>query len=78
MKTVTAEHAPAQWTEILSWVSAGEEVQLTDKGRIIATVAPAQPVKSPDFLARAKAIWGDNPSGIDLSALVSEGRGLSR
>jgi len=28
----------------------------------------------PDFLARAKAIWGDAPAGQPLSALVSEAR----
>ncbi len=29
----------------------------------------------PDFLARAKAIWGESPSGKPLSTLVSEARG---
>ena len=29
----------------------------------------------PDFLERAKAIWGDSPQGAPLSALVSAGRG---
>jgi len=29
----------------------------------------------PDFLARAKAVWGDQPAGKPLSELVTEGRG---
>lgn len=33
------------------------------------------PVSEPDFLERAKAIWGANPPGTPLSTLVSEGRG---
>jgi hypothetical protein len=32
-------------------------------------------VPEPDFLARAKAVWGDHPVGAPLSELVSEGRG---
>lgn len=31
--------------------------------------------KAPDFLARAKAVWGECPAGKPLSAVVSEGRG---
>ncbi len=29
----------------------------------------------PDFLSRAKSIWGDQPAGKPLSELVAEGRG---
>ncbi len=32
-------------------------------------------VPEPDFLARAKAVWGDPAVGTLLSELVSEGRG---
>jgi hypothetical protein len=36
---------------------------------------PATSVSEPDFLARAKAIWGETPTGEPLSALVSQARG---
>lgn len=36
---------------------------------------PAILGSEPDFVARAKAIWGDTPAGEPLSALVSEARG---
>jgi len=36
---------------------------------------PATFVSEPDFLARAKAIWGERPAGEPLSALVSQARG---
>jgi hypothetical protein len=36
---------------------------------------PATSVSEPDFLARAKAIWGETPAGEPLSALVSQARG---
>jgi len=31
-------------------------------------------LEQPDFLARAKAVWGDRPEGVALSALVFEAR----
>jgi hypothetical protein len=32
-------------------------------------------VREPDFLTRAKTIWGETPAGEPLSALVSQTRG---
>lgn len=72
MKTTSVQQAPQKWTQILEWVAAGEEVQLTEKERVIAKVVPAQ---QPDFLARAKKVWGEQPPGKSLSELVSEARG---
>ena len=72
MKTATVQQAPQNWAQILEWVAAGEEVELTEKEKVVAKVVPANP---PDFLSRAKAIWGEQPAGKPLSALVAEGRG---
>ena len=36
---------------------------------------PTTSVSEPDFLGRAKAIWGDKPAGEPLSVLVSQARG---
>jgi hypothetical protein len=40
-------------------------------------VVPAtrEMVAQPDFLARARAIWGEHPTGKPLSAVVAEARG---
>jgi hypothetical protein len=35
---------------------------------------PATSAPEPDFLARAKAIWGETPVGEPLSKLVSQAR----
>lgn len=77
MKTTSAQQAPKTWAEILRWVAAGEEVELTDGDRVVAKVVPASKVETPDFLGRAKAIWGESPSGKPLSAILSEARGGS-
>lgn len=71
MKTASIQQAPQQWGQILEWVAAGEEVELTQQEKVVARVIPATP---PDFLARAKCIWGEQPAGKPLSDLVAEGR----
>ena len=63
MKTASVQQVPQQWPEILRWVAAGEEVQVTQQDKVIAKVVPARPAPRPDFLARAKAIWGEQPLG---------------
>ena len=75
MKTASVQEVPQQWTEILRWVAAGEEVQVTQQDQVVAKVVRAKPVATPDFLGRAKAVWGEAPAGKPLSATVSEARG---
>jgi len=43
---------------------------------VVARLVPAtrETVAQPDFLARAKAIWGERPAGKPLSAVVAEAR----
>ena len=50
-----------------------EELAVWLERRRFKTSVPEVP--EPDFLARAKAVWGDHPVGTPLSELVSEGRG---
>jgi antitoxin (DNA-binding transcriptional repressor) of toxin-antitoxin stability system len=80
MKTATIQQVPQQWTQILGWLASDEEVQVTQDERVIARIVPSTSAEtaaaaSPDFLARAKAIWGDKPAGAALSVLVHESRG---
>jgi len=72
MKTASVQQLPQKWAEILEWVAAGEEVELTEKEKVVARVVPA---KQPDFLARAKHIWGEKPAGKPPSEVVSDARG---
>ena len=75
MKTASVQQVPKQWAEILRWVAAGEEVEVTEQDRVVAKVVPAKAAPTPDFLGRAKAVWGETPPGQALSAVVSEARG---
>lgn len=74
MKTANIRQVPEQWADILKWLAAGEEVQMTDHDKVVAKLVPAG-VPQPDFVGRAKAIWGENPPGKSLSAIVSDSRG---
>jgi antitoxin (DNA-binding transcriptional repressor) of toxin-antitoxin stability system len=76
MKTASVQQVPQRWTEILGWVAAGEEVEVTQQEKVVAKVVPVthQAISQPDFLARAKAIWGEQPSGRPLSDVVIETR----
>ena len=74
MKTASIEQLTGQWADILRWVSAGEEVQITDRDKTVARILPPAPA-APDYLARARTIWGAQPAGEPLSTLVEEGRG---
>ena len=75
MKTTSVQQLPQQWPEILRWVAAGEEVQVTELNKVVARIVPAMPVPQPDFLARAKAVWGEQPPDKPLSEVVAEARG---
>lgn len=75
MKTASVQQLPQQWPEILRWVADGEEVEVTEQEKVIARVVPPGPASQPDFLARSKAIWGEQPAGKPLSAVVAEARG---
>jgi antitoxin (DNA-binding transcriptional repressor) of toxin-antitoxin stability system len=76
MKTASVQQVPQRWTEILGWIAAGEEVEVTQQEKVVAKVVPVgrSAVVQPDFLARAKAIWGEQPPSKPLSVVVAEAR----
>jgi antitoxin (DNA-binding transcriptional repressor) of toxin-antitoxin stability system len=77
MKTATIREIQHNLSEVLSWVERGEEVQVLRRNKVVARLLPPQPQpsQSPDFVARARAVWGDGSRGTALSAIVSESRG---
>jgi antitoxin (DNA-binding transcriptional repressor) of toxin-antitoxin stability system len=74
MKTATVQQLPAQWLQILRWVAASGEVEVTQQDKVIAKVVPATATSQPDFLARAKAILCEQRAGKPLSAVVADAR----
>jgi len=49
--------------QLLTWLEAGEVVELKKRNRVVARIVPEspriQPVEWPDFAARRRAIFGD-------------------
>lgn len=73
MKATSVQQAPHKWAEILAWVAAGEEVQVLEHAKIVARVVPGEPSKMPDFVTRARAVWGEAPPGPPGKTLSSFG-----
>ena len=77
MKTATVREVQHNLAEVLSCVERGEEVAVLRRGKMVAKLVPPNPREpaSPDFVARARAVWGTAPKGRPLSRIVSESRG---
>ncbi|HEY8925900.1 MAG TPA: antitoxin Phd/YefM, type II toxin-antitoxin system domain protein [Polyangia bacterium] len=77
MKTATVRKVQHNLAEVLSWVERGEEVRVLRRNKVVAKLVPPSPgaPASPDFVKRAKMIWGPKPKGLRPSVLVSDSRG---
>ena len=81
MRTATVREAQHNLPKILRAVSRGEVVEITRRNRVVARLVPAgsRPVEGlPDFLARARAIWGRRAPGKATSEIVIEARAERR
>lgn len=56
MKTATVRDLRNQYTGLLKWIEAGEEIRITRKGKPIARLVP-EPVAS-----EQKALWRESPA----------------
>jgi antitoxin (DNA-binding transcriptional repressor) of toxin-antitoxin stability system len=77
MKTASVRHVQHNLREVLAWVERGEEVLVLRRSTVVARLVPPgpAPAETPDFLARARGIWGKKPRGTTLSEIVSQARG---
>lgn len=67
-------------SKVLREVEAGHEVQITRRKKVIARLLPPvepEAVHFPDFLARARRVWGEAWQGQGASSdeLLDESRG---
>ncbi len=77
MRTATVREVQHNLPKILRAVGRGEVVEITRRRRVVARVVPAAPPIAgglPDFVARARAIWGGRPAGTPTSEIVIEAR----
>jgi antitoxin (DNA-binding transcriptional repressor) of toxin-antitoxin stability system len=81
MKTANVDAVPQQWSDILGWLGAGEEVELRRGEMTVAKVIPiperhdaTKPVW-PDFVSRAQRIWVGQTGGGSLTEALLRERG---
>ncbi len=65
MKVATVRQLRHKFGEVLNWVEAGEAVNISKRGKVVALLSPPprpkrqRPKKRPDFAGRLKRIYGD-------------------
>ena len=55
-------------------IARHEALEIVANGTVEATMVPHGARAEPDFLARARRIWGEQPAGKPLSEVVGEAR----
>ena len=64
MKTATVRQLRTEFPKVLGWVNAGQEVAITRRRKVVASLIPAgdaprRKLARPDFKARLRAIYAD-------------------
>ena len=80
MKSASIRELKQATPEILEWVQAGHQVQITKHNRVVAVLtrppsASKQTLERPDFAKRLQQTWGRKMLGISSTQLIHEERG---
>jgi antitoxin (DNA-binding transcriptional repressor) of toxin-antitoxin stability system len=64
MKTANVRQLRHAFGDVMDWITAGQQVEIVKKGKVIALLSPpprrkSGKIKLPDFEARRKRIFGD-------------------
>jgi antitoxin (DNA-binding transcriptional repressor) of toxin-antitoxin stability system len=60
MKTASIRQVRHDFNTVIDWIEAGEQVEISKRGKVVALLSPPAPVKAtrarkrPDFAARLK------------------------
>jgi antitoxin (DNA-binding transcriptional repressor) of toxin-antitoxin stability system len=77
MKTATVRDLRYNFPQVEAWLSGGEEIELTKRGRVVGRIVPStaktRKLQMPDFAARAKAVSGGRK--IDTDSLLDYNKG---
>ena len=82
MKVATVRQLRHDFGTVLNWVEAGEPVQISKRGKVVALITPPPPparsraAKRPDFAARLKLRDGDRVlAASDMNAILDDSKG---
>ena len=74
MKKATVSDLRHNFSKIERMLRAGQEVEITKRGRVIAHLLPDTGHHRPDFLARLKTIYGNKKLRVTGAELISQER----
>jgi len=83
MKTASIRQVRHEFKMLLEWIDAGEQVEVSKRGKVVALLSPPRPVKAPrsrkrpDFAARLKLRDGDRviSAGV-IDEILADNKGL--
>lgn len=77
MRTMTVRDVQHRLKDVLAWAEKGESIEVTRRGKVVATVNPPTPRMAPvlpDYMARLKKNFSNGVKGKPASEIISEGR----
>ena len=79
MRRATVRDLRNRFARVLAWIEEGERVNVTSRGRVVATLVPRRRLRAraswPDFMARLRTDWPRKLEGRSTTELIDEGRG---
>lgn len=76
MKTFSIMEAQHNLARVLRVVDSGQRVGITRRKKLVAKIIPVdEPAPLPDFVARARSVWGKPWKGASSISLLDETRG---
>ncbi len=79
MKTATVRELRNEFPRIEAWVHEGESVNISKRGKVIATLVPVLSnagvgtrVPKPDIMARLRETWGERVFSVEEVATMRE------
>ena len=76
MRTFSIMETQHNLSQVLRVVEAGHKVGITRRKHLIAQIVPVQEtIEFPDFVERARMVWGGAWQGATSGALLDESRG---
>ena len=79
MKTATVRELRNDFPRIEAWVNEGESVNISKRGKVIATLVPASTnsgessvVPKPDIMARLRETWGERVFSLEEVSVMRE------
>ena len=77
MRTFSIMETQHHLSRVLRVVESGQSVGITRRKQLVAKIIPGQAeVELPNFVSRARSVWGKSWQGVPSEVLLDETRGV--